>query len=82
MIIVEAALCCLDLCSGTQSFVPVIAKVVALFAWQKAQSAVQVKMRIISQLISDISRVLEKLPRYFNDTAVSTFTISSLALLM
>ena len=30
-------------------------------------------MRLLSQLINDISRVLQKLLKYFNGTAVSTF---------
>ena len=36
-------------------------------------------MRFISQLISGRSTVLQKLPRHFNETAISTFTISSLS---
>ena len=32
-------------------------------------------MRLISQLINNISRVLQKLFKYFNGTAVSTFFI-------
>ena len=31
----------------------------------------QVKMRLISQLIKDISRVLQKLLKYCNDTIIS-----------
>ena len=34
-----------------------------------------VKMRLISQLISGISRVLQKLVKYFNGTAISTFFV-------
>ena len=32
-------------------------------------------MRLISQLIIDISRVLQKLLKYFNGTAISTFFV-------
>ena len=32
----------------------------------------QVRIRLIWQLISDISRVLQKLLKYFNDTIIST----------
>ena len=31
-----------------------------------------VKIRLISHLINDISRVLQKLLKYFNDTVIST----------
>ena len=34
-----------------------------------------VKMRLISQLIRGISRVLQKLLKYFNGTAISTFFV-------
>ena len=45
------------------------------------QVADQVNMKLISQLISSISRVLQKLLKYFNGTAVSTFpTLASLIL--
>ena len=37
-----------------------------------AQPADQVRMRSISQLISGISRVLQKLLKYFDGTAIST----------
>ena len=33
----------------------------------------QVKMRLISQLINGISRVLQKLLKYFNSTIIPTF---------
>ena len=39
------------------------------------QSLDQVKMRLILQLINDISRVLQKLLKYFNGTAISTFFV-------
>ena len=35
----------------------------------------QVKTRLISQLIKDISRVLQKFPNYFNSTIISTFFV-------
>ena len=37
-----------------------------------AQPADQVRMRSISQLISGISRVLQKLLKYFDGTTIST----------
>ena len=45
---------------------------VALFAAEIRQSADQVRMKLISQLIIGISRVLQKLLNYFNGTAIST----------
>ena len=36
----------------------------------------QVKKRLISQLIKSISRVLQKLLKYFNDTIISTFFVT------
>ena len=35
----------------------------------------QVRMRLISQLIKGISRVLQKLLKYFNDTAILTISV-------
>ena len=43
------------------------------------QSADQVRMRLNSQLIKYISRVLQKLLKYFNDTAILTFVVLSSA---
>ena len=37
----------------------------------------QVRIRLISQLIKSISRVLKKLPRDFNSTAISASTVPS-----
>ena len=37
----------------------------------------QVRMRLISILIKGISRVLQKLPKYFNSTAIWTFFVLS-----
>ena len=52
--------------------VSVIAYVVAWFmaALDITQFAVQVRMRSISQLINSISRVLQKLPEYFNGNII------------
>ena len=60
-----------------------LSKVVALSASQITEFADQVKRRFISQLISGISRVFQKLLEYFNGTAISTFAIlTSLVLLV
>ena len=40
------------------------------FAEEITQFSEQVKMRLISQLINDISRVLQKLVKYFNGSAM------------
>ena len=51
----------------------VIANVVGWFAAvldDKIHFVGQVKIRLISQLTKDISRVLQKLLRYFNDTII------------
>ena len=67
--------------TGIQIFVPVIAKVVILFPSEIAQLVDQVRVRLILQLIKGISRVIQKLLKYFNGTAISAFTISSLLVL-
>ena len=36
------------------------------------KSSNQAKMKLISQLLNGISRVLQKLLKYFNDTGIST----------
>ena len=41
----------------------------------------QVKIKLISQFIESISRVLQKLFKYFNDTAISAFIIPRLVVL-
>ena len=41
----------------------------------------QVKMRLISQLTKDISRVLQKLHTYFNDNNISTSFVPTSAVL-
>ena len=52
--------------TGTQSFVSIILNFVAPVTEEITQSSDKVKMRIISQLINDISRVLQKLLNYSN----------------
>ena len=47
--------------TGTSTFVSVIAKVVALYALQMTQFSYEVRVRLISQFIKGISRVLQKL---------------------
>ena len=41
----------------------------------------QVTIKLISQLIKDISRVLQNLLKYFNGTAIFTFIILALSIL-
>ena len=55
--------------TGRSSFVSVIGKVVTLSPSEITQFADQVTIRLISQLIKSISRVLQKLLNYFNGTA-------------
>ena len=57
---------------GTKSFVFVISNFVAPVAEEITQSSDQVTIILISQLINGISRVLQKLLKYFNGTAIST----------
>ena len=56
--------------TGTKSFVLVIVNFIAPVAEEITQYADQVRMRLISQLTKSISRVLQKLLKYFNDTAI------------
>ena len=65
--------------NGTSNFVSVITKVVFLSTSQMIEFPVpnQVRIRLISQVIKGISRVLHKLLRYFNDTAIFTSLITS-----
>ena len=56
--------------TGTQSFVSVILNLVAPVESNALSD--QFKMRLISQLINGISRVLRKLLKYFYGTAIST----------
>ena len=65
----------------TWSFVPVIAKAVTLSPLEITQFADQVRIRLISQLIKGILRVLQKLLQYVNGTAIFAFVIPSLLLL-
>ena len=48
-----------------------------LCGYDITQFADQVRMRLISQLINDISRVLQKLLKYFNGTTISTSFVPS-----
>ena len=57
--------------TGTQSFVFVIANVLAPVELVIKQFTAQVKMRQIYK-INSISRVLQKLLKYFNTTSIST----------
>ena len=56
-------------------FVSVIAKAPAPVELVIMQVDDHVKMRLISQLIDEISRVLQKLVKCFNGTAISTFFV-------
>ena len=53
----------------------VIASFVSPVAEEIIQSSDQVRMRLISQLIKGISRVLQKLLKYFNGTDISTSVV-------
>ena len=50
----------------------VITNFLASIAAETTPSADQVRMRLILQLISGISRLIQKLLKYFNGTAIST----------
>ena len=63
-----------EVTTGTQSFVSVIAKFVSFVWFYKTLFSGQANMRLISQLIKGISRVLQKLLKYFNDAIISTFS--------
>ena len=65
-----------------QSFVSAAAKVVSLSTLQVSKFADQFSIRLISQLISGISKVLQKVHKYFNGAAISTFALSKLSLLI
>ena len=67
--------------TGTYSYVSVIANVVAFVSLDNTHLLDQVKMRLISQLIKDISRILQKLLKYFNGTIISTFSVLQSAVL-
>ena len=53
--------------------VSVIAKVVTLLPSEMTQLPEQVRIRFTSQLIKWISRLLQKLLKYFNATAIFAF---------
>ena len=42
---------------------------------QMTQFADIVRTRLISQLVKDISRVIQNLPKHFNGTTISTSTV-------
>ena len=55
--------------------VSVIENVVALVSLDNTQLSDQIKMRFISQFIKGISRVLQRLLKYFYGTIISTFFV-------
>ena len=61
--------------TGTWSFVSVILSFVFPVAEELTQVDDHVKTRLTSQLINEISRVLQKLLKYLNGTAISTFFV-------
>ena len=63
-------------------FISVIKNVVALFSSETAQFSEQVRIGLISELIQGISRSLQKLPKYYNDTAIPTFIVLALLVLL
>ena len=56
----------------TYNFVSVIANFPSLVELRITQSLDHVSIRLTSQLINDISSVLQKLLKYFNGTIIST----------
>ena len=58
--------------TGTYNFVSVISNFPSPVELVITQSLDYVKIRLTSQLINGISRVLQKLPKYFNGTIIST----------
>ena len=58
--------------TGAQTFISVITNVPAPVQLVKMLLNDQIKMRLALQLISGISRVLQKLLKHFNSTAIST----------
>ena len=61
--------------TGTWSFVSVISNFVFPVTEELTQVDDHVKTRFTSQLINEISRVLQKLLKCLNDTAISTFFV-------
>ena len=69
--------------SGMYTFVFIITSVTASVELVMTQLIDQVKMRFILQLIRGISRVLQKILKYFNSTAISTsFVLPVLGVLL
>ena len=64
--------------TATESFVSVIANFPSAVEVVITQSLDQIEIRLASQLINDISGVLQKLLKYFNDTVISTSFVSPL----
>ena len=62
-----------------KSFVSVISNAPADLELAITQVDDHVKMRLISQLINGMSRVIKKLLNYFNGTVISTTFVLSLA---
>ena len=52
-----------------------IVNIVASISKEIVQSALHVSTKLISKLISDISKVLRKLLEYFNGVSISTFLV-------
>ena len=70
------ALSCVDkVTTETYSFVSVIANFSAPVELVITQPLYQVKVRLTSQLTNGISRVHQKLLKYFNGTIISTFFV-------
>ena len=66
------------LTTGTKSFIYVFAKVVSLKPSEITQFADQIRIWLTSHLIKDISRVLQKILKYFNCLAIFAFIMLSL----
>ena len=61
--------------------VSVIASAVSFVSLDNTHLSDQVKMRLSSQIIKGISRVFQKLLKYFNDTIISTSFVPPSAIL-
>ena len=62
-----------EVITGTWSFVPAIVNVAALVSLDNTHLSDQVKMRLISNLMKGISRLYQKLIKYFNRTNILRF---------
>ena len=51
----------------------------SISALQMTQFAEKIRTRLISQMIKGIARVLQRFPRYFSGTAISTSAVPSLS---